>query len=123
MTRGLSLGVSRVRWHESSGMAVSPHRSFKVRVTGKFPKYPAIPSPVPEAVHVSLAQNDERVLPKGLRQYRTSFDDRDQMFGCTGQYAWCVRILCDWIEDGWTRTSDGVSGAVRILAARGRGGK
>jgi hypothetical protein len=53
--------------------------------------------PYLEAVHVSLAQNDERVLPKGL-QYRTSFDDRDQMFGCTGQYAWCVRILCDWIE-------------------------
>jgi hypothetical protein len=52
--------MKAVEWRSLS------HRSFKVGSLESLPKYPAIPSPVPEAVHVSLAQNDEeRVLPKG----------------------------------------------------------
>jgi hypothetical protein len=113
-----SIGMKAVEWR-SLLIAASKSGHWKVCLnTLQFLR------PYLEAVHVSLAQNDEEriLLQRDYDRIAPALTTAIRCLAIRSQYAWCVRILYDWIEwSGRAPPKGAVLGAVRILAARGRG--
>jgi pentatricopeptide repeat protein len=113
-----SIGMEAVEWR-SLLIAASKSGHWKVCLsTLQFLR------PYLEAVHASLAQNDEeRILhQRDYDRIAPALTTAIRCLAVRSQYAWCVRSLYDWIEwSGRAPPKGAVLGAVRILAARGRG--
>jgi hypothetical protein len=113
-----SIGMKAVEWR-SLLIAASKSGHWKVCLsTLQFLR------PYLEAVHVSVAKNDEEriLLQRDYDRIAPALTTAIRCLAVRSQYAWCVRILHDWIEwSGRAPPKGAVLGAVRVLAARGRG--